>query len=351
MREDSFSGGKISYPDNIAFAYNPNHIVLSGVNASFVTVSFSGTKNISVEASLLNGSADIFISKFLQLVMGDNRSLGVSVNINSNGSNYSFTLLCINGSINIGVRFGNIGSYTYDGSIGAYTRRVRWFKRFPFRVSLFAESNDTVLTYRYDSYGYSDEKGLSEGFNDIDPSELVGSATNTAVLKVTPFVNQSTFDDTFDYTFHGLVQSITYVRLVVDESVEGHYFRWVDHAGQMQYFLFSRGTENTKVTESETTEDEIEIDGMYFGRINRPVEKTTTRDLRCCAVNLTDDEQDYVKTIVSSVKCDMYIGQRNGKEFWMPVNVKAGSFSVSEKENLQDYEISVELPTSQTQTR
>lgn len=350
MREDSFLGGKISYPDNIIFAYNPNHIILSGLDASFVTVSFSGTKNISVEASLLNGSADIFVSKFLQFVMGENRSLGVTISVSTDGSRYSFTLLCINGAINIGDRFGRIGAYRYDGSLGAYTRRVRWFKKFPFRVSLFAESSDTVLTYRYDGYGYSEESKLSEGFNDIDPDKIVGNAINTAVLKVTPFVNQSTFDDTFDYTFQALIQSITYVRMVVDESVDGHYFRWVDQNGQLQYFLFSKGTEKTKITESEKVEDEIEIDGLYFGRINMPVEKTTSRELNCCAVNLTDDEQDYVKTIASSVKCDMYIGKRNGKEIWMPVNVKAGSFTVSEIENLQDYEIAVELPTSQTQT-
>lgn len=361
MRTISFAGGSINIPDRVVFAYNPNYFIFSGLNNGIDNVSISfanpnlSSDPIDINVALINRSGEVYISKFLQLLLKGDRSVKLYATVKAGSFTEQIEMLCIDGSLGIGKRFGEIGSFAYNADEKYFVRRVRWFKNFPFWVSIFADNNSTGLSYRYDGNGYSEVVNLSEGFNDYDPKTVVGSATRFAVLKITPDggsgTHLATFDNSFDYTFKDLLESVTLIRLLVDNSTEGHYFRWVDPMGQLQYFLFTKGEEQTKVTESESFDEDVESNGMYFGVVKRVLEKTRTRELKCCAVNLTTDEQEYVKTIVSSINCQMYIGKRNGSDLWMPVNVKAGTFSTSEIENLQDFEVSVELPISQTQTR
>lgn len=360
MRTQSFAGGTINYPDRVVFAYNPNYIRLNGLLGvgNSCTISFVnprlGSKRITINVDLVGNSAEVYISKFLQLQLFGARAQRLNVAVSAGSLSTNIELLCIDGSLSFGERFGQIGSFAYDPEERYFVRRVRWFKNMPFKVSIFADNSNTGLSYRYDGNGYSGANTLNEGYNDIDPKTLAGDANRFAVLKVTPDgdgLGNSTFDSTYDASFRRLLDSVSIIRLNVDLSTDGHYFRWIDPMGQLQYFLFIKGTEQTKVTDSDYYEEPVESNGMYFGVVKRTLEKTRTRELKCCAVNLTQDEQDYVKTIVSSIKCEMYLGKNGGYDVWMPVNVKAGSFSVSEQENLQDFEIVAELPISQTQTR
>lgn len=360
MRIVDFADGSMEIPERVVFTYNPNYIIFRGLyNINNVSISFVnprfGTETIDINVALIGNSGEVYISKFLQLLMKGSRSVKLYATVTADTFTETIEMLCIDGSLGIGERFGQIGSFAYNEEEKHFVRRVRWFKNFPFEVSIFADNYSTGLSYRYDNNGYSEAGNLNEGFNDYDPKSKVGSATRFAVLKITPDggsgTKLATFDGSFDYTFKDLLESVTLIRLLVDNSTEGHYFRWVDPMGQLQYFLFTKGEEQTKVTESESFDEDVESNGMYFGVVKRVLEKTRTRELKCCAVNLTTDEQEYVKTIVSSIDCQMYIGKRNGTDLWMPVNVKAGTFSTSEFENLQDFEVSVELPISQTQTR
>lgn len=359
MRNESFLSGDIWFPDRVVFVYNPNYIKLTRItefdNVSIKFINPRLGKDIEINVALVNNSASVYISKFLQILLFDDRAFTLGAEIKAGDYSQTIEFLCVNGSLNIGERFGQIGSFAYNADEKYFVRRVRWFKNFPFEVSIFADNSSTELSYRYDVNGYTKAGNLREGFNDYDPKTAVGSATRFAVLKITPDggtgTGLTTFDNSFDYTFNDLLESVSMIRLLVDNSTEGHYFRWVDPMGQLQYFLFTKGVEQTKVTESESFDEDVESNGMYFGVVKRVLEKTRTRELKCCAVNLTTDEQEYVKTIVSSIDCQMYIGKSNGSDLWMPVNVKAGTFSTSENENLQDFEVSVELPISQTQTR
>lgn len=363
MRSSVFAGGNITYPDRIVFAYNPNYIILDNMlndeTAKILFVNQGTQKEFEINVSMVKGHAEVYISKFLRLLFGvrdqERRYVSLLVIVTVRGIQQVIDLSCIYGSLNIGERFGQIGSFAYDEKEGFFTRRVRWFKNYPFKVSIFSNSVSSVYHYRSDDRTYYGTKDLSIGYIDVDPNSVVPDARRFAVFKVVPDgsdgMAQSTFDSSFDYTFNNLASSVSLIRLIVDESKCGHYFRWVDPMGQLQYFLFAKGEEQMKVTESESFEEDVESEGMYFGVVKRVLEKTRTRELKCCAVNLTTDEQEYVKTIVSSIDCQMYIGKRNGNDLWMPVNVKAGTFSTSEIENLQDFEVSVELPISQTQTR
>lgn len=359
MRYESFLTGDISFPDSVVFVYNPNYIKLSRIydfdNVSIKFVNPRLGKDIEINVALVNNSASVYISKFLQILLFGDRAFTLYVVIKAGDYSQTIDLLCVNGSLNIGERFYQIGSFVYDESEKNFVRRLRWFKQFPFEVSIFSERVSAHFKYRSDNKTYYGDKELNVGYVDVDPNEVVPDAERMAVFKVIPDesdgTGQSTFDVSFDYTFRDLLESVTMIRLLVDNSTEGHYFRWIDPMGQLQYFLFTKGEEQIKVAESESFDEDVEIDGVYFGLVRRVLEKTRSRELKCCAVNLTTDEQEYVKTIVSSINCQMYIGKRNGNDLWMPVNVKAGTFSTSETENLQDFEISVELPISQTQTR
>lgn len=355
MRNESFLTGDILYPDNVVFVYNPNYIKLSNIydfdNVSIRFVNPRLGKDIEINVALVNHSASVYISKFLQILLSGDRAFTLYAVIKAGDYSQTIDMLCVNGSLNIGERFGQIGSFVYDPDEKNFIRRVRWFKNFPFKVSIFGDGSSIGYSIRYDKNGYSTQRTLSKYYNDFDPKTIAPKAERLLVFKITPDggdgIGTSAFDSTYDYTFQTLLESVSFVRLYVDNSTEGHYFRWIDPLGQMQYFLFTKGVEQIKVTDSEQTEDEVESNGIYFGRIMRTMEKSRTRELKCCAANLTKDEQDYVKTIISSVNCEMWLGG----EIWMPVNVKAGSFSISEKEDLQDFEIVAELPISQTQTR
>lgn len=360
MRQEQISNGYVYYPDYVCFAYNPLYIKFSGVyGAESAKIVFSNPrsrKSITINAAFIDRSADVYISKFLQLLVID-RSDIININVFVGTYLVEFNTLVVNGSLGIGERFGQIGSFSYDPEEKHFVRRVRWFRNFPFKVSVFADSISVKIYHRYDNNVYSGGDNVQDvGYNDYDPSLIDGvkDAKRLAVFKVTPSgkgIASSTFDTSFDYTFTNLLESVTIIRLNVDESKCGHYFRWIDPLGQLQYFLFTKGTKSTKVTDYDYYEEPVESNGMYFGLVKRTLEKTRTRELKCSAVNLTLEEQEYVETIVSSINCEMYLGVQNGNEIWMPVNVKAGSFSVSEIENLQDFEIVVELPISQTQTR
>lgn len=354
MRIEDLQFGSVHYPDEVVFVYNPNYIELVGFRdlreATLTFVNPRLGEQMQITATLINGNAKVYISKFLQLLLHDDRSFRLYTQIDAGDETITINYLCVDGSLNIGERFGQIGSFVYDPEEMHFTRRVRWFKNFPFSVSVFAKEQ-VDLSYRYDRNTYSGSMDLfGIGYTDIDPNTIVGDAQSQAVFKIEPkggARTSSTFDNSYDYTFKNLLESVQFVRLQVDNSTCGHYFRWIDPLGQLQYFLFTKGVEEIKVTDSESYEDEVQSNGIYFGRIMRTMEKSRTREIKCCAANLTKDEQEYVKTIVSSINCEMYVGG----DIWIPANIKAGTFSINEKAHLQDFEITAELPISQTQTR
>lgn len=362
MRQMAFAGGTAEYPDSVVYAYNPNYIRFSGLEGiNSVHITFKDATNqgtpIDIYPSLISGSGEVFISKFLQIVLQGRRYANLSVTLSAGSVSANITLQCVSGTLGL-EDTGKVGMYEIGNNV--CIRRVRCFKNFPFLVSVL-RSDTSELKYRIDSSKYEVIGGfVYKGLTDLDPSLAVSAAENTVDIslvpqievhppildeEVMPIIPMSLDDDTDP------ISSSVLIRLTVDKSKDGHYFRWVDPQGQLQYFLFCKGTENTKVSDAEYIEEEIEAGGAYLGKLKRTIGKTRTRELKCCAVNLNEYEQEYVKTIASATDCDMYLGVRNGEDVWMPVNVKAGTFSLSEKDDLQDFEIIAELPISQTQTR
>lgn len=366
MRNQAQSGISLTIPDEVVFAYNPNYIEIEGaVDYGTATIvlrhpAVSGTEKV-ITPSLFEGRAKIYISNLLQQISHAyyakgsfpsysriNQVIG-TVTVGSTVFSISFT--CIAGSLEIGQRWGQIGSYVYDKTEAQFIRRIRWFKNFPATVTIFYPETNTVQT-RYDRNGYSGttKTELAGSLVDYNLATLFPNATQMAVFKCTPrsaAAETSSFDKTYDYTFYTLGETVSMVRLYVDNSKEGHYLRWVDNLGQIQYWLFTKGFEIYKTKDAGSEEIDAEYKGMAYGRIMRVFDKTKTKEIKCAAVGLTRDEQDYVKTIISSVDCEMYL--ESG--IWVPVNIKEGTFEINEKDDLMDFEITIETPTQQTQIR
>jgi len=366
MRNQTIGGIILKTPDDAIFAYNPNYLEIEGAtdhNIATVTLrnpAVSGTTKV-IYPSIYGGRAKIYISNLLQIIM---RSYNASNTYPSYVRNtpivgtvvigettFSISFHCIAGSLEIGQRWGQIGSYIFDPGEEQFIRRVRWFKNFPQTVSIYFQESSTIQT-RYDGNGYA-ATTTNEGSHtlvDYDLATIFPNAQRLAVIKCTPESESaptSKFDKTYDYTFYTLGETVSMIRLYVDNSKEGHYLRWVDNLGQIQYWLFTKGIESIKTTDGGSEETDAEYKGMAYGRIMRVFDKSRDREIKCAAVNLTRDELEYVKTIVASVDVEMYL--ESG--IWVPVNIKAGTFDMSEKQDLLDFEIIIEMPTQQTQIR
>lgn len=357
----------LKYPTSVdvVFAYNPNYIELSDAASALtleVELSNKATeKSFSVTSTVYNGGAKVYISKILQVLCGGERCATITgnykVNMPTGQMGYIYNNMmfqCIAGCIDIGQRFGQVGLYNYDESEKAFVRRVRWFKNFPFKVSLFvpivgAGNYDVVARYDGNVYG-AGETMTAGGFYDVEPSAKIPDAVNLGVVKLydtTAASSGTTFDETFDYTFKSLMETDVVVRLKVDNSTAGHYFRWLDNFAQWQYFLFAPGTDEVTIEDGDEIVEDFAQSGFHFADFPRVQSKGRTRAIKCCAQNLTRDEVDYVRTIVSSAYVEMYV---HG-DLWMPCNIKSGTYSVSEKDNLVDFEITATIPAAQTQTR
>lgn len=359
----------VTYPDEVMFAFNPNYIIIddnfSRLSAEVTIFSPSTQKSFTLNPSLhvvkkgklIISETKLYISKIVQKLVietGDwftlSRSYPVAITVKVGEDVVSEGFTCIYGSLDVSQRPNQIGSFLYDVNEVAFVRRVRWFKNFPFVVSAFVQTSSTMKK-RYDRNTYSDEVvELSKGFNDFDPNDLFPDAERVAVMKVTPDnaeINGGVFDDTHDYTFKRLGEEEQIIRLYVDNSTEGHYLRWIDPIGQIQYWLFTFGKDSINVKEGESIDTEVEFEGFNYGNVKHVFYKSRTREIKVGAVNLSTDEAEYVKTVMSSIFCQMYMP--NGS--WIPVNIKAGTLETREKDHVHDLEFTIEVPINQPQTR
>lgn len=352
------------YPDEVCFAFNPNFIELStaatlGIDALTVTVSDSGgEQSMSVNATVYQGTARIYLSRLLELLVTDPRqcrTAEASVVVSAPGGTdlLSFSTLVIWGNIAVGERFANIGVYdaSDSASLARFTRNVVWFRRFPFTVSLFHYTADMDFYGRTDGgrYGTTPLSGLSSalGFEDVDPSAYFPTARHSATIKYRLQTAEeiiSVFDRTFDFTFRG--GEVALVNLIISDETAGYYLRWIDRHGNLQYFLFAKGETQYKNDPSDDVVPQDEaIGGYYFANVTRTRAIDCTVTLAGCAVGLPADIFGYVATIMTAAVIDMYCGtDRDGEPIWLPVNIQSGTLKHNPRQTLNDLEISFAVP-------
>ncbi len=161
----------------------------------------------------------------------------------------------------------------------------------------------------------------------------------------------SVFDRTFDYTFYQEGENVTHINLHISNETAGHYLRWVDRHGNLQYFLFPMGDKEYKNKLGSNFVMQGDLNGLFFANVvrTRNIECSVTH--KCCAVNLSADIYEYVVTILTSPIVVLYSGtDENDIELWLPVNIQANTVTYSPKKILNNLEFSFALPDINAQS-
>ncbi|MDE5872211.1 MAG: hypothetical protein K2H22_09760 [Muribaculaceae bacterium] len=384
------------YPDNVVFAFNPLYLNVSTAATNHKMV-FKVTRNgysRSVNVELFNGKTKIYFSRILQLFFDDYkhfRTLTFTISLTFNGVDvFATTLTAIWGSIPLGGRYNAYGLFNMTGK--AYYERVRiWFKKFPFKFSMFSvKANPSIVCvsdnkkvayfplpslpntapsdpdgewvdsdgnlYRYDAAAkvyYKEDVGNGKeyGIFDLNPAWLFPNTKREANVRIGEIGTVDVFDDTFDYTFHTQGLSTHVIKLKVCEDTAGYYLRWIDRYGELQYFLFSSGIVTQKNNlSSDNIADMESVGPMCFPGHIRTSQVKTTRTCKCCATSLPREIYAYVATIVSAPIIDLYLGRSvGGREIWVPVNIVDASHDYDTTKPLNDLTISFTLPEYESQ--
>jgi len=354
--------GMVVIPDHVVYAFNPNYIEISveeGVAALQLSVSYGETK-YTIEVALYQGSAKCYISKILQVLFDDyvaTRSESVTLTVSTENDEALATadFLVVWGALELGKRYGYYLPFAYGrASEPRQERRVVWFKNFPFKVSLFRESNEHQMYAVYDSQNKIDIDTTDDdvGIIEYDVNTVCPSAKKELVFVVMrKDATSNAFDANFDIVFEELSQLAYIVRLTVCEDTAGIYLRWIDQYGFWQYYLFVKGERQSKNKMSSTEVDaEFSHNGVYY-RASRYLTVENTDTITCCATNLPDEILAYVETIYKSPYIEMYIGKDfDGNELWQPVSLDAGTTKMAADLRLTDYEITLSMQQTPTQT-
>lgn len=193
------------------------------------------------------------------------------------------------------------------------------------------------------------------GFITLYPSDLFPATQHKATIKYKigdEIAMFSTFDRTFDYTFFQSGQTVAIVNLTVSNETAGHYLRWIDNQGNLQFYLFKKGkrTSKTKLGSNNVIIN-TPLRGMYFANIQRTTNVELTVTHKCGAPLLPADVFDWVSTIISSPIIDMYLGKDiDGNEIWVPVTIQAATVDYDNKQELHDLEITFQAPAHTAQS-
>lgn len=343
MRTAEFNDGTITYPDEIAFAFNPVIIQLENTNKGDVTVDITDTstaKKYSDTRSFFENILSIDISKYLQLLFsrpeyggtGENvitTSKNIQIDVKENSRIFTFEFVCIWGNIEAGETFNN-------------SRAVKWFKYFPQTVSMYIPEG-TDLQYRSNQSGYANYDGANANeINHILLAKIFSTTTTKGALRIIGGETSSVWSYTFDYTFAKNPDYETIINIDIDDCSEGVFLRWVDRFGFYQYWLFKPvewGYDSS--SDGESIIDRALVNTRHY-EYSRYQGRTNERTIRLGASLLTQDEANLVIGIIQSPLVSVWDGQ------WSPVTISDGEVKLT-SEHLQDIEITINLQEIKTQ--
>ena len=358
------TNGTVMFPNAYCFVYNPNYIFfeLGGLTSVIVEVT-DGTLTYSVTCSLYKGSGKCYVSRLMELLFGEEylskRSTKVTLSIYGNDSAKglisSSSSVAIWGSMKIGDTFGGGTMLVTQTTHAKFVREVRWFKAYPFKVSLFSPSTSKSLTLSEDG---GTEKTVqsttTEGIFEVTLTNT--STTNTKMeykVELEAETIKSSFTNVFDKTFTGTLYKYLdeILKVRVSDEKEGYYVRWIDQFGFLEYWLFRKGSlTNKNKLGSTTIEIGKPIDGIFYPNHKRVTHIKNEPTIKCGAINLTRGEYKTISTVLVSPHVDLFKGydiERN--EIWEPINVVAGSYKSDENKILQDFELQFTMPDTASQ--
>lgn len=363
MRKTKIDTTTIEYPDEIGFCFNPVVINVYGYAWGCIEVTITDTVSGKThkEKRAMFGSTCFFdVAPYAQDAfnllnftkvdytagVADSRVghlFSVEVNMYADvdklGNSFSFDAFIIWGAMKVGER--------YNGN-----RTLTWFKNFPFTVGMYSAAAG-VVNVSADGVALPTVNLTGRKVWNIVPGEI--SAQDSVVFELPgSALSASVFDNTFDFTFRGLLNLATKVVCKVDDSSCGIYLRWINRHGFYCYHLFKSGDENRQVTNDgefirNNMADYSYVDG-YHGGSGRKQRKTENNTLPVCAPLVDSDTYDFLFQIASSPVVDMYAGKdEDGVHRWQAVNVSVGTF-VKTKSHLQDFTATIILSETHLQS-
>lgn len=364
MRKTTIDTTIIEYPDEIGFCFNPIVINIFGHAWSYIKVSITDvqTGTVYTERREMFGTSCFFdlspyaqgtfdllnFSKVDYSVVGVQdskvgRLFSVEVDMykadDSLGNSFQFEMFIIWGAMKVGQR--------YNG-----TRSLTWFKNFPFSVGMYCATPSNINVYVDD---------VLQGNTIVTTARRVwnlmlnGLSANEKLVFELPGSSEtaSVWDNTFDFTFHPLLNTSSKVTCVVDDTDSGVYLRWIDRHGFYCYWLFQSGDESRQVSNDgefirNNMADYNYVNG-YHGGSGRKQRKTESNTLPVCAPLVDSDTYDFLFQIALSPCVDMYAGNNDGVHQWQGVNVSVATFTKT-KTSLQDFIATIILPETSVQS-
>lgn len=364
MRTHNIDDMTIEYPDEISFCFNP--VILNVYGHAWAWVTVTVTDNLSdvqhIEKRVMFKDSCFFdVSFYMQSTFDTidfnkinysvsgaqdskmGRLFSVELDFYTNdgtfGNSFQFNTFVIWGAMQIGER--------YNGD-----RTLTWFKNYPFTVGMYVATKGHINVTSDGSILPTIEIPERNAYNLM----LKGIDAQSEVVFTLPGStgNASVFDKTFDFTFRGLLNTSTRLRLMVDDSEDGVYLRWINRHGFYCYWLFSNGDESRQVVNDgefirNNMQDYNYING-YHGGTGRKQKKSENRLLPVCATLIDSDTYDYLFQLALSPVVDIYFGtDENGMSRWAAVNISVETYTKS-RSVLQDFIATIILPETSVQS-
>lgn len=359
MRKVTLNGVAITYPDEVAFAFNPCIFVFEKAGLAKAGVSFvvDGENRMTLWCDAYQGKAyidarEVVKSLFDMEMLADIdyseakvSSAGIDVQFyfdavwegGSMSSQTAYSFFCIWGALKIG------GQEVYNAP-----RTLTWYKNFPFTFGVYANGGGSVLISKdgvADRFVNLPERGVWN----IPMLSMDNAKDFYIVHDCSGQFVEMTFDFTFDLTFRysGGGVMTEKIEINVDESDEGVYLRWIDRFGFFNYYLFKKGNESRKTTAGEYMQNNLEAYDMsygYQGSFGRRQKFERKDSLAICAPLVDSGMWDVLFDMATSPIIDMFAGyDEGGKPRWMSVTVNSGTFTKTGA-SLQDFEVTINMP-------
>ncbi|WP_321479763.1 hypothetical protein [uncultured Bacteroides sp.] len=365
MRKTTIDATTIEYPDEIGFCFNPVVINLYGYAWSYIKVSITDVDSETLyteKRQLFNTSCFFDLSPYAQGMFDLLNFSKVDYTLNGSqdsktgrlfsvevdmykaddrlGNSFQFNTFIIWGAMKVGEQYNGI-------------RTLTWFKKFPFSVGMYCAAASNIKVY-VDSV--LQENTIATTARKVWNLMLKGLSAESELIFELPASGESAsvWDNTFDFTFKGLLNTASHVRLNVDETESGVYLRWINRHGFYCYWLFQSGDESRQVSNDgefirNNMVDYSYVNG-YHGGSGRKQRKTENNTLPVCAPLVDSDTYDFLFQLALSPVVDMYAGDDSeGVPQWKGVNVSVATF-MKTKATLQDFIATIILPETSVQS-
>lgn len=355
--------GTMTYPDALAFAFNPTPLAITGSSGVWVSLTITdGVTTYSEKRTPFGGACSFDMSVFI-------RALFSLVN-KKEPSTASMTamnhVLSITASVKTYVEENNqpIFTFTSDyvfgllrhGEVFNPVRHRTWFRNYPFTIGVYSENGNSI-GYIVDG---STQAVVTTNSTDIYeiPIDTLGINDSLVILDGIGALTPTTFEDVFDMSFSLVDGNDIMERVFVDVSEEqcpkAVYLRWLDNQGFYCYWLFSwLGDSYASAVETDIIRDSMAhykdgagYQGWYGYREQR--DETLTKSI---GASMVDAETfAFLRTLLTSPRVDRYLGQdANDKPMWENVRVSAQATAWNRHKDYQDFSCNLIMPTYQYQ--